>query len=435
MKGNFLPRLDITAAEFESALQPVLRRKNLFDTGITQTVQDIISKVQKHGDIALLEYTARLDGFDANDGAHLEISPTTLETAINKLPTQLRHSLEQAALRIELFHQRQRESSWHYDDEDGTRLGQQLTPLDRVGVYVPGGKAAYPSSVLMTAIPARVAGVPEIIMVVPSSGGKVNDVVLAAAHLAKVNRVFRIGGAQAIAALAFGTETVPQVDKIVGPGNVYVAAAKKAVFGEVGIDMIAGPSELVIIADAGANPEWLVMDLFAQAEHDEQAQSILISPESQLINQVEVSIQHLLPQMGRRDIIEASLIQNGALIEVESLQQAVDLSNRIAPEHLELMVADPEILLPKVRHAGAIFCGYWSAEVLGDYCAGPNHVLPTAGTPRFSSPLGVYDFQKRSSVVWFSPQGAAALSEVASTLAEHEKLFAHARSAEYRQRG
>ena len=346
----------------------------------------------------------------------------------------MRQSLEAAAKRIQDFHERQKASSWEYDDGCGSRLGQRLTPLERIGVYVPGGKAAYPSTILMSAIPARIAGVTEIVLVVSTPRGEDNNLVLAASHLARVDRAFRIGGAQAVAALAVGTETVPRVDKIVGPGNAYVAAAKKALSGEVGIDMVAGPSEVVIIADPGADPKWLAMDLFAQAEHDENAQSILLSPDAQLINQVETAMQQLLPQMERRQIIESSLSQHGALIKVESMAAAMDLSNRIAPEHLQLMVEDPESLLDQVRHAGAIFCGYWSAAALGDYCAGPNHVLPTAGTARFSSPLGVYDFQKKTNVIWCSPLGAAALSSVASNLAEHEGLFAHARSAAYRGR-
>ena len=434
MSGNGCQRLDAKSADFDIAFASLLHRDDLLDSAVTQTAQDIIADVRDRGDVALCEYTARFDDFKVSDAATLEISSSARQTAFQNLPSSLRQSLEAAAKRIQDFHERQKATSWEYDDGCGSRLGQRLTPLDRIGVYVPGGKAAYPSSILMSAIPARIAGVTEIIMVVPTPQGEDNNLVLAASHLAQVDRAFRIGGAQALAALAVGTKTVPRVDKIVGPGNAYVAAAKKALFGEVGIDMVAGPSEVVIIADPGADPKWLAMDLFAQAEHDENAQSILLSPDAQLINQVEEAMQQLLPQMERRQIIESSLSQHGALIKVESLATAVGLSNRIAPEHLQLMVEDPEPLLDLVRHAGAIFCGYWSAEALGDYCAGPNHILPTAGTARFSSPLGVYDFQKKTSVIWCSPLGAAALSGIASNLAEHEGLFAHARSAAYRGR-
>jgi histidinol dehydrogenase len=434
MSENGFRRLNSKAADFDVRLESLLRRDDPFDFSVLQTVQDIIADVRDRGDAALCEYTARFDDYKVSEAATLEISSSTRESAFQNLPSSLRQSLEVAATRIQDFHQRQKASSWEYDDGCGSRLGQRLTPLKRIGVYVPGGKAAYPSSILMSAIPARIAGVTEIIMVVPTSRGEDNDLVLAASHLVQADRVFRIGGAQAVAALALGTETVPRVDKIVGPGNAYVAAAKKALFGEVGIDMIAGPSEVVIIADPGADPKWLAIDLFAQAEHDESSQSILLSPDAQLINQVEIAMQQLLPQMERRQIIESSLSQHGALIKVESLPAAVSISNRIAPEHLQLMVEDPEPLLEQVCDAGAIFCGYWSAEALGDYCAGPNHILPTAGTARFSSPLGVYDFQKRTSVIWCSPPGAASLSGVASTLAEHEGLFAHARSASYRER-
>lgn len=434
MSENELRRLDTKAADFDVALETLLRRDDPFDSTVLQTAQDIIADVRERGDAALCEYTARFDDIKVSDVATLEISSNAREAAFQSLPSSLRQSLEAAAKRIKDFHERQKALSWEYDDECGSRLGQRLTPIERIGVYVPGGKAAYPSSILMSAIPARIAGVTEIIMVVPTPRGEDNNLVLAASHLVGVDRAFRIGGAQAIAALAMGTKTVPRVDKIVGPGNAYVVAAKKALFGEVGIDMVAGPSEVVIIADSGADPKWLAMDLFAQAEHDENAQSILLSPDAQLLNQVETAVQQLLPDMERRQIIESSLSQHGALIKVESLAAAVRLSSQIAPEHLQLMVEDPESLLDQVRHAGAIFCGYWSAEVFGDYCAGPNHVLPTAGTARFSSPLGVYDFQKRTSVIWCSPPGAAALSGVASTLAENEGLFAHARSAAYRGR-
>jgi histidinol dehydrogenase len=434
MSGNWFRRLNTKAADFDVALESLLSRDDQFDSIVLQGAQDIIADVRDRGDAALCEYTTRFDDFKVSDAATLEISSSARESAFQNLPSSLRQSLKVAGKRIQDFHERQKATSWEYDDGFGSRLGQRVTPLERIGVYVPGGKAAYPSSILMSAIPARIAGVAEIIMVVPTPRGEDNNLVLAASHLAQVDRAFRIGGPQAVAALAVGTKTVPRVDKIVGPGNAYVAAAKKALFGEVGIDMVAGPSEVVIIADPGADPNWLAMDLFAQAEHDEHAQSILLSPDAQLINQVEEAMQQLLPQMERRQIIESSLSQHGALIEVESLATAVGLSNRIAPEHLQLMVEDPEPLLNLVRHAGAIFCGYWSAEALGDYCAGPNHVLPTAGTARFSSPLGVYDFQKKTNVIRCSPLGAAALSGIASKLAEHEGLFAHARSAAYRGR-
>jgi len=432
MNGNGFRRLNTKAADFDVALESLLSRDDPFDSIVLQSAEDIIADVRDRGDAALCEYTTRFDDFHVSDAATLEISSSARESAFQNLPSSLRQSLKTAAKRIQDFHERQKATSWEYDDGCGSRLGQRLTPLERIGVYVPGGKAAYPSSILMSAIPARIAGVTEIVMVVPTPRGEDNNLVLAASHLAQVDRAFRIGGAQAVAALAVGTKTVPRVDKIVGPGNAYVTAAKKALFGEVGIDMIAGPSEVVIIADREADPKWVAMDMFAQAEHDENAQSILLSPDAQLIQQVETAMQQLLPQMERRQIIESSLSQNGALIKVESLAAAVKLSNRIAPEHLQLMVEDPEPLLDLVRHAGAIFCGYWSAEALGDYCAGPSHVLPTAGTARFSSPLGVYDFQKRTSVIWCSPPGAAALSGIASNLAEHEGLFAHARAAVYR---
>jgi histidinol dehydrogenase len=432
MKEVGLRKLDTAATDFEVSLESLLDREDLFDSSILQVAQGIIADVRDHGDAALLDYTARFDDFDVTESATLEISSLARERAFQNLPSSFRQSLENAAERIRDFHKRQMLLSWEYYDEYGSRLGHRVTPLERIGVYVPGGKAVYPSSVLMSTIPARIAGVTEIVAVVPTPHGEDNDLVLGALHLAQVDRAFRIGGAQAIAALAFGTETVPRVDKIVGPGNAYVVAAKKVLFGKVGIDMVAGPSEVVVIADSGADPKWLAMDLFAQAEHDENAQSILLSPDVELINQVEIEMQRLLPQMQRRQIIETSLTNNGALIKVESLEAAVNLANRFAPEHLQLMVDDPESLLRLVRHAGAIFCGYWSAEVLGDYCAGPNHVLPTLGTARFSSPLGVYDFQKKTSVVWCSKKGAEALSGVASTLAEYEGLFAHASSAAYR---
>ena len=422
----------MSAADFEARLAELLNRTQPFDAAVEETVRGIIERVRCEGDTALLALTAEFDELVLRAPSDLELPKTRLDQARAALPDELSAALEQAAQRIRAFHERQFETSWQYQEADGTRLGQQVTPLERVGLYVPGGKAAYPSSVLMTAIPASVAGVSELIMVVPTPRGVVDDGVLAAAALAGVDRVFRVGGAQAVAALAFGTATVPRVDKIVGPGNIFVAAAKKQVLGEVGIDLIAGPSEVVVICDSGADPDWVAMDLFAQAEHDELAQSILISPDRRMIDRVVAAIDTALPQMERAAIIEQALANHGALIEVATLEQAVDLANRIAPEHLELMVAQPEPLLARVRHAGAVFCGYYSAESLGDYCAGPNHVLPTAGTARFSSPLGVYDFQKRSSVIHCSADSAAALSQVAARLARAEKLTAHARSAEYR---
>ena len=433
MSGVSLRRLDTIAADFDAALESLLSRSKSFNSDIDQAAKRIISDIRVRGDAALLEHTARFDKFKVTDAVSLEISSGEREAAFKHLEPQSRQSLEEAARRILEFHKHQKFSSWEYTDACGSRLGQQVTPLQRIGIYVPGGKASYPSSVLMTSIPAKIAGVTEIVMAVPAIHGHDNNLVLAASHLAEVDRVFRIGGAQAVAALAFGTETIPRVDKIVGPGNAYVSAAKKALFGEVGIDMIAGPSEVVIIADAGAKPNWLAMDLFAQAEHDENAQSILLSPDVQLINAVELAMKRLLPQMERRLIIESSLAQHGALIKVDSLDAAISLANQIAPEHLQLMVENPESLLGQVRHAGAIFCGYWSPEVLGDYCAGPNHVLPTARTARFSSPLGTYDFQKRTSVIWCSPRGAGELSSIASILAENEGLFAHALSARHRR--
>jgi histidinol dehydrogenase len=360
------------------------------------------------------------------------MSKDRLQTALTRISPEQREALEIAANRVRSYHERQLSHSWQYEEADGTLLGQKVTPMDRVGIYVPGGKAAYPSSVLMNAMPAKVAGVAEIIMVVPTPDGVVNEMVLAAAAIAGVDRVFTIGGAQAVAALAYGTETVPRVDKIVGPGNIYVATAKRAVFGAVGIDMIAGPSEILVICDGKTDPDWVAMDLFSQAEHDEDAQPILIATDSGFIDQVEASIAKLLPTMEREQIITASLLDRAILIEVADLDEAAALSNRIAPEHLELSVEDPIGLAEKIKHAGAIFMGRYTAEALGDYCAGPNHVLPTSGTARFSSPLGVYDFQKRSSLIMFSADGGSEMGKVASVLARGEGLTAHARSAEYR---
>ncbi len=402
------------------------------DPSVYQRVLDILTRVRREGDSAVLDYTRCFDRVSASSVAELELPQARLREALANLAPIQREALTTAAARIRAYAEKQKLSSWQYRDEFGNLLGQQVTPLDRVGLYVPGGKAAYPSSVLMNAIPAKVAEVPELIMVVPTPAGEINELVLAAAAVAGVDRVFRIGGAQAIAALAYGTETIPKVDKIVGPGNVYVATAKKLVFGQVGIDMIAGPSEILIIADGIADPDWIAMDLFSQAEHDEDAQAILVCPDGTYLDQVSASIAKLLPQMPRQHIIRASLEKHGTLIQVQDLDEACQLANRIAPEHLELAVADPERLLPKLRHAGAIFLGAHTAEVLGDYCAGPNHVLPTSGTARFSSPLGTYDFQKRASLIGCSSKGAAYLAETAQVLAQGEGLIAHAQSAAYR---
>jgi len=432
MSQSNITRLNSRQSDFDIRLSKLLAWESVSDKKVNQIVDEVLERVKREGDSALVEYTNRFDRMKASSMAELEVSADRLNQALHGLPADQRAALEQAAARIRDYHQRQLGESWQYTEADGTLLGQKVTPMDRVGIYVPGGKAAYPSSVLMNAIPAKVAGVDEIIMVVPTPDGTVNELVLAAAALAGVDRVFTLGGAQAIAALAYGTETVPRVDKIVGPGNIFVATAKRAVFGAVGIDMIAGPSEILVICDGQTDPDWIAMDLFSQAEHDEDAQSILISPDSDFIDRVEASIAKLLPTMERREIIEVSLRERGMLIEVADLDEAATLSNRIAPEHLELSVADPQSMLPQIRHAGAIFMGRYTAESLGDYCAGPNHVLPTSGTARFSSPLGVYDFQKRSSLIMFSAQGASEMGKVASVLARGESLTAHARSAEYR---
>ena len=427
-----LRRLDAASAGFLAALDQLLAFDDSTDGEIERTVAEILGRVRREGDAAVLDYTRRFDRLDAASMAALALPSDALEAALQSLPANQRDALEQAAARVRAYHERQRLTSWEYTEPDGTRLGQKVTPLDRVGLYVPGGKAAYPSSVLMNAIPAKVAGVGELVMVVPTPGGERNPLVLAAACLAGVDRVFTIGGAQAVAALAYGTQSVPQVDKIVGPGNAYVASAKRRVFGTVGIDMVAGPSEVLVIADASANPDWVAMDLFAQAEHDELAQSILLSPDAGLLDRVEASIARLLPEMPRRDVIGKSLAGRGALVHVKDLAEACELANRIAPEHLELAVADPDALLPRLRHAGAIFMGHHASESLGDYCAGPNHVLPTSRSARFSSPLGVYDFQKRSSLIAVSPAAARSLGEIAATLAHGEGLTAHARAAELR---
>ena len=427
-------RLSSSQTDFQDQLKALLAFETAQDSSVDATVAAMCDHVHKEGDRAVLEYTQRFDRLTANSVAELELSHTELEAAYHRLPDATRTALEAAAARVRHYHERQKSSSWSYIDEDGTRLGQQVTPLDRVGIYVPGGKAAYPSSVLMNALPAKVAGVGEIIMVVPTPGGEKNDLVLAAAFVAGVDRAFTIGGAQAVAALAYGTETIPQVDKITGPGNAYVAAAKRRVFGVVGIDMVAGPSEILVICDGKTDPDWIAMDLFSQAEHDEIAQAILLSPSAEYLDQVQNSIDRLLPTMPRRDIIEASLSNRGALIEVASLEQACEIANYIAPEHLELSVEEPERYLEQLRHAGAIFMGRFTSESLGDYCAGPNHVLPTSRTARFASPLGVYDFQKRSSLIQVSEQGAQKLGKIASILAHGEGLTAHARAAELRLR-
>jgi histidinol dehydrogenase len=425
-------RLNTREPEFLATLDALLHFDNSTDAAIENTVAEILANVRNLGDAAVIDYTSRFDKLDVKSMAELELPTAELQVALDGLPTAQRQALEAAAARVKSYHERQRLESWSFTEADGTRLGQKVTPLDRVGLYVPGGKAAYPSSVLMNALPAKVAGVKELIMVVPTPRGEKNALVLAAACLAGVDRVFTIGGAQAVAALAYGTQTIPQVDKIVGPGNAYVASAKRRVFGTVGIDMVAGPSEVLVIADASANPDWVAIDLFAQAEHDELAQSILLSPDADFIDRVAASIEKLLPTQPRRYVIAASLKGRGALIQVSDLDEACVIANRIAPEHLELSVADPTPLVEKIRHAGAIFIGYYASESLGDYCAGPNHVLPTSRSARFSSPLGVYDFQKRTSLIEVSAAGAQTLGPIAATLAHGEGLTAHANAAEFR---
>jgi histidinol dehydrogenase len=428
-------RLDSSAPQFDRELAALTAFEAAQDPSVDAAVAAIVADVRVRGDAALLEYTARFDRVAAPDAAALEIPAADLQRALDALPAAQAHALSLAAERIRSFHERQKLASWTCTEADGSRYGQQVTPLDRVGVYVPGGRAAYPSSVLMNAIPARVAGVGEIVMVVPTPDGVRNPLVLAAARLAGVTRVFAIGGAQAIAALAYGTATVPAVDKICGPGNAYVAAAKRRVFGAVGIDLVAGASEVLVIADARAHPDWVAMDLFAQAEHDELAQAILVSPDAGLIEAVARSAEREVEALPRRAIVAASIARRGALIKARDLDDACAIANRVAPEHLELAVADPDALLPKIRHAGAIFAGYHASESLGDYCAGPNHVLPTGRTARFSSPLGVYDFQKRSSVLCVTPAAARALGPVAAALADGEGLAAHARAARLRVAG
>jgi histidinol dehydrogenase len=425
-------QLDSTQVDFAQRLKQLLAFETAQDPGVDQAVAAICDDVRLRGDQALIDYTNRFDQMQVRSMQELTLTRAELQAAHDRLPEVQRLALHSAAERVRFYHEKQRASSWSYEDQDGTMLGQQVTPLDRVGIYVPGGKACYPSSVLMNALPAKVAGVGEIIMVVPTPKGERNDLVLAAAFIAGVDRVFTIGGAQAVAALAYGTETIPQVDKITGPGNAYVAAAKRRVFGVVGIDMIAGPSEILVICDGTTDPDWIAMDLFSQAEHDEIAQAILLSPSAEFISQVQASMARLMPSMPRRAIIEASLSGRGAMILVRDLEEACAIANQIAPEHLELSVSDPDRYLPLLRHAGAIFLGRFTSESLGDYCAGPNHVLPTSRTARFASPLGVYDFQKRSSLIRVSRAGAQKLGPIAATLAHGEGLTAHARAAELR---
>ena len=418
--------------DFDSQLSSLISWESVSNNEVNKIVDEIITEIQNKGDKALLNYTVELDLVKVNSISDLIISKEKLKKSFDDLDDIQKNALTISADRIKSYHQKQLQKTWTYKEEDGTVLGQKITPLDRVGLYVPGGKAAYPSSVLMNAIPAKVAGVKELIMVVPTPNGVTNELVLAAAHLAEVDMVITVGGAQAIAALAYGTESIPKVDKIVGPGNIYVATAKRQVFGQVGIDMIAGPSEILIICDGSTNPDWIAMDLFSQAEHDEETQAILLCPDKDFINKVEESIKNLLPTMEREDIIRIALKNRGALIHTKDINEAICISNIIAPEHLELSVKNPESLLDDIKHAGAIFMGKFSSEALGDYCAGPNHVLPTSGTARFSSPLGVYDFQKRSSIIMASSEGANSLGRVAATLANGEGLQAHAKSAMYR---
>jgi histidinol dehydrogenase len=432
MTAISMTRLEANTADFNQQLQSLLSWDAADDLQVHQRVLEIIADVRQRGDQALIDYTNRFDHCQFKQAADLELNQQALLDAWNSLPSEQAVALQSAANRVRAYAEQQKLQSWQYTENDGTVLGQKVTALDKAGLYVPGGKAAYPSSVLMNAIPAKVAGVGELIMVVPTPNGETNPLVLAAAHVAGVDRVFTIGGAQAVAALAYGTETIPAVDKIVGPGNIYVATAKKLVFGQVGIDMIAGPSEILIICDGLTNPDWIAMDLFSQAEHDENAQAILISDNAEFFNQVEASINKLLPEMERAEIIRASLLGRGAFIKVNDLHQAAEITNRIAPEHLELSVAEPQLLCDQIRNAGAIFLGRYTAEALGDYCAGPNHVLPTSSTARYSSPLGVYDFQKRSSLINCSAAGAQQLGKIASVLARGESLTAHARSAEFR---
>jgi len=425
--------LDANAPGFDAELAELVAWESVADIELENTVRDILQAIRVRGDAALLEYTNKFDRRSASSMEELCIPAEKLELAFNALPGELRQALQFAAGRISSFHEKQHQESWQYTDETGALLGQKVTSLDRVGIYVPGGKAAYPSTVLMNALPAKVAGVEEIVMVSPMPGGKINEVVLAAAHLAGISSVFTVGGAQAIAALAYGTDVIPRVDKIVGPGNRFVACAKKMVFGQVGLDMIAGPSEVLIVCDGGTDPDWIAMDLFSQAEHDEDAQAILITPDSEYMGAVESSLNRLLETMPRRDIIRQSIERRAAIIKVDDLEHAIAIVNKIAPEHLELSVDNPEQWLSSIKHAGAIFLGRHTPEAFGDYCAGPNHVLPTSTTARFASPLGVYDFQKRSSIIGCSPESAKVLAGQAAVLADSESLSAHAESARYRR--
>lgn len=427
-----IAKLNSTQADFQQRLSALLTWESVSDKSVANTVDEIIAAIKSKGDTALIDFSIQFDKVTANSMVDLTITAFELKTAFDNLGDTEKSALQTAADRVRDYHQKQKQTTWSYTDDDGTMLGQKITPLDRVGLYVPGGKAAYPSSVLMNAIPAKVAGVRELVMVVPTPNGISNPLVLAAAHISGVDSVYTVGGAQAIAALAYGTETIAKVDKIVGPGNIYVATAKRAVFGQVGIDMIAGPSEILIICDGKTNPDWIAMDLFSQAEHDEDAQSILLCPDADFIQQVEASITKLLPTMDRKDIIAKALKDRGALIQTKDMDEAIAISNQIAPEHLELSVENPEAMLDDIRHAGAIFMGRNTCEALGDYCAGPNHVLPTSGTARFSSPLGVYDFQKKSSLIMVSNKGVNTLGKIAATLADGEGLSAHAQSARYR---
>ncbi len=435
MSELLIRHLDATNADFDSALSQLLAWEDEVNEGVNSAVKSILRDVRIRGDEALMEYTRRFDHWEIESPDDLIIETAQIQQALVRVPSEQREALESAAQRIRDYHEHQKQDSWQYTEADGTVLGQKITPLDRVGLYVPGGKAAYPSSVLMAAIPAKVAGVEEVVLVTPTPQGHIEDIVLAAAAIAGVERVYTVGGAQAIAALAYGTDTIPKVDKIVGPGNIYVATAKREVFGVVDIDMIAGPSEILVICDGKTDPDWVAMDLFSQAEHDEKAQAILISQDADFLTRVQQSIEKLLPTLERSEIAATSLRDRGALIKVESLDQAIELSNKIAPEHLELSIENPEAVLDKIRHAGAIFLGRYTSESLGDYCAGPNHVLPTSGTARFSSPLGVYDYVKRSSIIHVSAEGANTLGKIASVLARGESLEAHARAAEYRLKG
>lgn len=425
-------RLNFQQADFWSKLSDLLAWEGVSDTAVTDTVRNILADVKQRGDAAVVEYSQKFDRVKATQLSELEIPLERAHASLKSIPAPQREALEKAAERVRRYHQHQKQESWQYTEADGTVLGQQVTPLDRAGLYVPGGKAAYPSSVLMNAIPAKVAGVKELIMVVPTPDDEVNELVLAAAAIAGVDRIFAIGGAQAVAAMAYGTETIPQVDKVVGPGNIFVATAKGMVFGTVGIDMIAGPSEILVICDGKTDPDWIAMDLFSQAEHDEDAQAILVSPDAEFLDKVAASIEKLLPTMEREAMIRTSLGNRGALIQVTDMAEAVEVANFIAAEHLELSVDNAADMAKQIRHAGAIFMGRYTPEALGDYCAGPNHVLPTSRTARFSSPLGVYDFQKRSSLIQVSAEGAQTLGKIASVLARGESLTAHARSAEYR---